>query len=65
MYFAMSMLHMQQQSLQVQELRAKASRERMQEADAMLASLAEQRQMAASAADNEVLLRKQQLHSAR
>lgn len=51
--------------LQVQEIQAKASRERMLEADLMLANLADQRQLAAAAADEEVLLRKQQLHIAR
>lgn len=50
---------------QVQEVSAKASQERMLEADVMLASLAEQRQLAAAAADEKVLLRKQQLHNAR
>ena len=51
--------------MQVQEIGAKANQERMLEADLMLASLADQRQLAAAAADEKVLLRKQQLHHAR
>ena len=50
---------------QVQEVGAKASQERMLEADVMLANLAEQRQLAAAAADEKVRMRKQQLHNAR